>query len=56
MRKLFEQRAFWIVLSVLCIGLGVLALRRGERDFAIIYLVFLAFTVARAAGWRMPRI
>ncbi len=53
MRSLFEKRVFWIVLAVVLAGLGVNAVIRGEHAFAVIYLLFIAFAVARASGWRM---
>jgi hypothetical protein len=56
MRNLFEKRLFWIVLAVVLLGLSVNAFNRGERPFAVIYLAFLVFALARAAGWRMPRL
>lgn len=56
MRNLFEKRVFWIVLAVVLLSLGANALNRGEREFAVVYLLFLAFAVARASGWRMPRL
>jgi len=56
MRNLFEKRVFWVVVAAVLLGLSANAFNRGERNFAVIYLLFLAFAVARAAGWRMPRL
>jgi len=51
MRKLFGQRLFWLVLATVLVALGVNAVLRHEYDFAALYAVFVAFAVARAAGW-----
>jgi hypothetical protein len=51
MRKLFGQRLFWVVLALVLVGLGTSAVIRREYEFAALYAVFVAFAVARAAGW-----
>ncbi len=53
LKKLFEQRVFWIALSILLVGLDVRSWLGGETAYGVIYIVFLAFTVARASGWRL---
>jgi len=51
MRKPFGNRLFWIVLALVLVALGATAVIRREYAFAALYAVFIAFAVARAAGW-----
>ncbi len=53
LKKLFEMRIFWILLSILLVVMAVLSWRRGETVYVVIYALFLVFTVSRASGWRM---
>ncbi len=53
LQKLFERRIFWIVLSVVLLAMVGRSWQRHETAYVVIYLLFLAFTIARASGWRM---
>ncbi len=52
-RKIFDLRAFWVVLAIVLLVLAGLSWTRGETEFVVIYGLLLAVAVARATGWRM---